>query len=123
MKQLVVVALLALTACTGCESTPPAPTKLPPLPAELRPQEKTKPVVKVKVTPATKFGVGDKVTMESPDGKTTVDGVILEVGPVVTWINPVTKEEIESRAYLVQITVDGKAQRGPAPEFALTRRN
>jgi hypothetical protein len=118
MRLLVAIALCAtLVACGGCESTKPAPTKLPPLPAKV---EAPKPVIQVTVTPVSKFNVGDRVTIVDPSGKVVVSGVVLDVGPIVTWTNPVTKKEIVARAYRIKAVVDGVPMVGVAPEFALT---
>lgn len=116
MKLATTLILFALlTGCTGCESTEPSPIKLPPLPVEA-------PVIEVEITPVTKFKIGDKITLISPDGKTKVDGVIVEIGPVGLWVNSNTNEERTGRVCIIEATVDGKTVRGPVPEFALTKR-
>jgi len=117
MRLLAAAALCATLVVCGCESTKPIPTKLPPRPAKV---EVPKPVIKVTVTPVSKFKAGDRVTIVDPSGKVVVSGVVLDVGPVVTWTNPITKEEIVARAYRIKAVVDGKPRVGVAPEFALT---
>ena len=105
MKLLTTLTLFSILAgCTGCESTPPA-VKIPALPA--------------KEAPA-KFKIGDLVS--ATNGTQTIEGVILEIGPMGEWENNTTGEKRISRAYRVQVIVDGKAQRGILPEFALTLR-
>lgn len=114
MKQLATIVFASLLiGCGGCESTPPAPVEIPAITAPV----KQTPVEK------TKFVKGDLVTVTSPDGKTQVQGVVEDVGPLVLWLNPVTNKNIESRAYRIKVVVNGKDQIGVAPEFALTKRS
>ena len=116
MKQLVVATMLmALTACTGCESTPEIVTinqpYLSPDNAETIP--KVDPVETIAL-----FVSGDEIIINNGDG-TTVDGIIIAVGQMGLWVNSETKEEVESRVYLVRMTIDGRSIVGKVPEFAM----
>ena len=115
MKTLSTLILFALLAgCTGCEATPPAPVKIPALPAP-----EAKPEVKP-AEPVAKFAVGDKVSLDT--GAKVIDGVILAVGPIGVWENSKTGDERTSRAYQVRLSVPGKTWVGILPEFALKAR-
>ncbi len=72
-------------------------------------------------TTATKFVLGDKVTV---DGLTLLDGTVpsltvVEVGEVVEWTNRLTGESVKFRKYTVEISVEGQTDRIEVPEVVL----
>ncbi len=101
MKRLATILLTSLLI--GCGSTPPVSVKIPAIPAP------------------TKFVKGDLVLVTSPDKKTKVQGVVIDVGPMAAWIDPITNQEFTSRAYRIEVMIDDKPQVGVAPELALTK--
>lgn len=113
MKRLATVTLLSvLTACAGCESTPVTSTPATPV----------MPVTPVAPAEAeAKFAIGDEVIITMGDDS-TLDGTIVDVGPMAEWMNSETKEVIASRVYLVSAVVNGQPALGKVPEFALVRK-
>lgn len=72
---------------------------------------------------ATKFVVGDNVTV---DGLTLLDGTVptgkvVEVQEVTQWINLQTGEAVDSRAYVIEFTVNGQTEQVRVPELAIKK--
>jgi len=69
----------------------------------------------------TLFVIDEQVTITFLDGF-IAEGTIMDVGPIATWRDDRTGEEIMSRVYMVLATVDGVTGLGEVPEFALSKR-
>lgn len=122
MKNLTTLALLcALTACTGCESTPEVAPTTPP--QELK---------EVVAPPAstTKFAVGDKAILTVPPNGETFDVEIAEITEVREFGTGNGDEVQASQGYVVVVTREIKTEQGTmvvhlgleVPEFALTHK-
>lgn len=98
-------------------------TEVTPPPAAA-PVEPVITTIEVPAPGATKFVVGDAVTV---DGLTLADGVTVPVGKVAEalevrlWINMATGESIESRAYRLEFVVEGQTHEIEVPEVAIKK--
>ena len=110
MKRVAMLLLATLVACTD-PTPPPAPAQAPtPTPDPIVITIPTPP----ELAPA-KFKVGDAVNVEGLS-----EGKITEVGDVVLWTNIMTGEEVLSRAYLVEVTFQGRTEVIRVPEIVLS---